>query len=161
LGWHRPSREDADDIEYIDSKTSMVIVDALIKTYFADMEIPTPIYDVMMRTPPDQIAIVQVVNEPRYEQHVAFPPSINDWLLAKCQNEEPDTLFMCMDYELRTPDAISDDEVKQYVWFSGKTAEQLRALLESSRPVPLGEYRRIAAEHELELRTGKQDISRP
>ena len=159
LGLHRPTSEDAADIDYLHSREIAVKINDLIKNYFTEMEVPMGNYETMMRTPPDQIAVVSVRRQVDENETEAFPISIYDWLLAKCKTETLETRSMCMSFALEQP--LSDDaepeEVKQFTWYAYKSIDQLRDILSYDPSkfgrLRIGSIREAAAKHELELRS--------
>ena len=64
LGVHRPSRIDAANIEYDEVKKSTADADTLVSAYLKEMEVPQPVVEAMMETPPERITVVFIDHKP-------------------------------------------------------------------------------------------------
>lgn len=169
LGLHRASRIDAANVDYYSAKVSSLQIDALISAYAVEMEMPKADIETMMRAAPNEVGVAIIkTNNPDATR--AFPRSIHDWLLAKCANSAPDAVAICMSSEKPSYNDDDDEAVKQFTWYAHLTTRQLQEVLEQDpdkpgflrhrldRPgaVRVGALRRVAAEHELELRITKR-----
>lgn len=162
LGLHRPSRADVREIEYTASRQSTFVAIGIIKTYLQEMEVDPSVFELMMRTPPDEVAVVTAGRRTGDYDYWAYPSSVYDWLFAKCKHEAPDVLDMCMSGELPQPSPLFDSEpteATQFSWYKHKTTEQLKDMLSfdssSNGRMRLGSIRELAADRELEVRTAK------
>ena len=105
----------------------------------------------MMRMGPEQLVIWKMLKE--------YPPSLQDWLMAKCQGDN-DKEF-CMQDKLR--DLSNDqmhseyEEAKRFSWYSYKSKSELKQMLSD---YAIGEIRRAAIESELEKRKRIPDADR-
>ena len=107
------------------------------------MEIDGRVFDDMMRTGPEQLVISKVLKE--------YPPSLQDWLMAKCQGGNDKDY--CMREQLR--DLSGDqprsdyEEAKRFSWYSYKSKSELKKMWSDHST---GEIRRAAIEAELDKR---------
>ncbi len=79
LGLHRPTLEDLGERDYSKARTALEDASMLVQQYLKEIEIDAKVFDDMMRAGPEQLVIWKVLKE--------YPPSLQDWLMAKCQGD--------------------------------------------------------------------------
>lgn len=143
LGLHRPTLEDLGDQDYEKGRQTLENIDALIRQYFKEMEIDSTFFDAMMRAAPDQLAVLQVGKK--------YPPSLRDWLTAKCKSQSTDEdREHCMSSKFTFEFDGAKwpyDEAKRFTWYSYKSNEELNKVTPKVGPI-----RSVVIEHELEVR---------
>jgi WD40 repeat protein len=152
LGLHRPTLEDLGEEDYSKARTALEGASVLTQRYLKEMEIDGRVFDNMMRTGPEQLAIWTVLKN--------YPPSLQDWLMAKCRDD--DAKDTCMRKKLRN---LSDgqslsnyEEAKRFSWYSYKSKSELKKMLADYEMI--GKIRRTAIEAELEKRRKIPDPDR-
>ena len=151
LGLHRPTLEDLGEEDYSKARTALEDASILTQQYLKEMEIDGRVFDGMMRTGPEQLVIWTVLKK--------YPPSLQDWLMAKCRDD--DDKDFCMQGKLRD---LSEDqprsdyeEAMRFSWYSYKSKSELKKMW-SDRSI--GEIRKAAIEAELEKRRKIPDADR-
>ena len=150
LGLHRPTLEDLGEEDYSKARTALEDTRILTQRYLKEMEIDGRVFYDMMRTAPEQLVIWTVLKK--------YPPSLQDWLMAKCRDD--DAKDFCMREKLR--DLSHDqspsnyEEAKRFSWYSYKSKSELRKMLSD----PIGEIRTAAIKAELEKRRKIPDADR-
>jgi hypothetical protein len=114
LGLHRPTLEDLGQEDYSKARTALQDASILAQQYLKEMEIDGLVFDDMMRTGPEQLVIWTVLKK--------YPPSLQEWLMAKCQGKNDKDY--CMREQLRdlsNDQGFSDyEEAKRFSWYSYK-----------------------------------------
>ncbi len=151
LGLHRPTLEDLGEADYSKARTALQDASILTQQYLKEMEIDGRVFDDMMRAGPEQLVIWKVLKE--------YPPSLQDWLMAKCQGDNDKD--SCMREQLRD---LSEDqprsdyeEAKRFSWYSYKSKSELRKMRFDDS---IGAIRKAAFEAELEKRKKIPDADR-
>jgi WD40 repeat protein len=150
LGLHRPTLEDLGQEDYSKARTALQDASILTQQYLKEMEIDARVFDNMMGTGPEQLVIWKMPKE--------YPPSLRDWLMAKCQGVNDKDY--CMRGELR--DLSHDqrpyyEEAKRFSWYSYKSKSELKVM---SRDDSIYEIRKAAIEAELDKRRKIPDADR-
>ncbi|MGA7324484.1 MAG: hypothetical protein WBX25_08410 [Rhodomicrobium sp.] len=147
LGLHRPSLENSSEKTYSSARKSLEDINTIVSEYLDEMEIDAGVFDAMMRAGPDQISI-WVVGK-------TYPPSLQDWLTAKCETH--DSKDFCMGGKLQD---LSHDqhhlgytEAKRFSWYPYKSTDELNKMLDGNI---IGPIRRAAIENELDKREKDQ-----
>jgi hypothetical protein len=136
-----------DTLDYQDAKNQLTRSAERLRAYLKEMEVDDRVFDSMMRAAPDRIATLKVSR--------SFPPTVDDWLSAKCRKFKwptpptSDDIEFCkkMDHgELNSGPIEASNEVD---WFGDKTTKQLEELRQKST---IGAIRMSALEKELDRR---------
>ena len=163
LGLHRPTLEDLGDMDYDASTNALTKAKNAIQIYLDEMEIDPKVNSLMMDTPANRL-VVWTIDE-RHEESAdpdyiyKYPPSIHDWLFAKCRRMGDRSRLDCMAGQLteerqRRAEQTDGEALGVEVKFQEMSVQDLQEVLRGTG-IPFLE--RFYAERRLETLRLEQD----
>lgn len=163
LGLHRPTLEDLGDMDYEASTNALAMAKKKIQTYLEEMEVEPKVNSLMMDTPADSLVVWTI--DQRYEESpdpdyiYKYPPSIHDWLFAKCRRMGDRSRLDCMADQLaeerqRRAEQRDGETLDVEAKFQGMSVEELQEVL---RETGIPFFERFYAERRLERLRLEQD----
>jgi hypothetical protein len=99
LGLHRPSLRDMGGVDLDKAQAAFSAAKEAIRRYLDEMEAPPSVFELMMNTPPEKMAVRVINPEHRSSDPLEmYPASIGDWLRGKCRAKPPAEQDSCSMY---------------------------------------------------------------